>query len=239
MLTVLLLDLQLLSDGHFSLDKSFLVYAKYQGETYQAALKPLLIKTGDENILVDTGIGELPEAHRKFHSVHRKSDEGLKTQLKRCGLTPENIDIVVNTHLHFDHCGNNKLFPNAKFYVQADELRYAYAPDRFQKAAYIREFFDINVDYTLLRGTYKLAHNIMVVPTHGHSVGHQSILVEDKNKTYVYCGDAAPLRENLKRRNIPGVLYRSDWALKSIDKLRKIRNAFYVYSHDNEQLTLV
>jgi len=55
----------------------------------------------------------------------------------------------------------------------------------------------------------------------------------------VYCGDAAPLRENLEKRNIPGVLYRADQALKSIDKLRSIKNVAYIYSHDNEQLTLV
>ncbi|MEA2089903.1 MAG: N-acyl homoserine lactonase family protein, partial [Thermoproteota archaeon] len=155
------------------------------------------------------------------------------------GLTPEDVGVVVNTHLHFDHCGNNMLFPNAKFYVQAGELRYAYAPDRFQKAAYIRKFFDVNVEYILLHGTYRLTDNVVVVPTPGHSVDHQSVLIKDENKTYVYCGDAAPLRENLERRNIPGVLYRADWALRSIDKLRKIRNAVYIYSHDNERLTLV
>ena len=64
-------------------------------------------------------------------------------------------------------------------------------------------------------------------------------MVRKDGKNYVYCGDAAPLRENLERRNIPGVLYRSDQALQSIDKLRKIENAAYIYSHDNEQSTLI
>ncbi len=229
------LELHLLSDGHFTLDKSFLIYAKYQGEIYEAALKPLLIITDRERILIDTGIGALPEKYKKFHTVKRKPDEGLKAQLQRYGLMPENIDVVINTHLHFDHCGNNRYFRNAKFYVQADELRYAYAPDRFQKASYIRASFDVEVDYMQIQGSRKITENVSILPSPGHSIGHQSIVIRKDGKNYVYCGDAAPLRENLERRNIPGVLYRSDQALQSIDKLRDIENAVYIHSHDRKQ----
>jgi len=231
------LELHLLSDGYFTLDKSFLVYTKYQGQIYEAALKPLLIIADKEKILVETGIGELPEAHRRFHTINRKPDQALKAQLQKHGLKPEDISMVVNTHLHFDHCGNNALFPNAKFYVQAEELRYAYAPDRFQKAAYIKELFD-GLDYVPVHGKYKLTDDIILVPTPGHSIGHQSVLIRSEKKNYLYCGDAAPLRENLEKRNIPGVLYRADQALRSIDKLRSVKSAVYIYSHDNEQLTL-
>jgi len=233
------LELHLLSDGYFTLDKSLLVYTKYQGQIYEAALKPLLIVAGKEKILIDTGIGELPEMHRQFHTIKRKPDQALRAQLQRHNLKPEGITFVINTHLHFDHCGNNASFPNAKFYVQAEELRYAYAPDRFQKAAYVREFFDTGLDYEPVRGKHKLTDDIILIPTPGHSIGHQSVLIRGEKKNHVYCGDVAPLRENLEKRNIPGVLYRADQALKSIDKLRSIKNAVYIYSHDNEQLTLV
>ena len=232
---MLKLELHLLSDGCFTLDKSLLVYAKYQGEIYEAALKPLLIITDRERILIDTGIGELPEKYKKFHTVRRKPAQGLRTQLRRYGLKPENIDVVINTHLHFDHCGNNRDFTNAKFYVQADELRYAYVPDRFQKASYIRTFFDVNIDYVPIHGGRRITENVSVLPTPGHSIGHQAVVIRNDGKNYVYCGDAAPLRENLERRNIPGVLYRSDQALQSIDKLRDIEDAVYIYSHDSKQ----
>jgi len=232
------LELYLLSDGFFTIDKSFLVYTKYQGEIYEAALKPLLVITDTEKILIDTGIGELPEKHRKFHTIKRKPGQALQAQLQTHGLKPEDIDIVINTHLHFDHCGNNASFPNAKFYVQEDELRYAYAPDRFQKAAYLREFFDIEAEYTPVRGRHRITDEIVLIRTPGHSVGHQSVIVRKGERNHVYCGDVAPLRENLERRNIPGVLYRADQALKSIDKLRSFKNAVYIYSHDNAQLTL-
>lgn len=232
------MKLHLLNNGFFTIDKSLLVYAKYQGQTYEAALKPLLIKTEKENILIDTGISELPETHKKFHTIKRKPDQTLALQLQKFGLKPEDINMVINTHLHFDHCGNNKLFPKAKFYVQSDEIRYAYAPDRFQSVAYVREFFDIKVDYVPLKGKCEIANNVFVVPTPGHCPGHQSIIVNEGEKNYVYCGDVAPLRENLEKRNIPGVLYRSDEALSSIDILRRIKDAVYIFSHDNEQLVL-
>jgi len=233
------LKLHLLSDGSFAIDKSFMVYMKYMGQLYQAALKPLLILTEQKKILVDTGIGELPEKYRKFYQVKRGANESLRAQLGKHRLKPEDIGVVVNTHLHFDHCGNNRMFKNARFFVQADELRYAHAPERFQTAAYMSELFDVSdLDYEPVRGRLEVAEGVTVVPTPGHSIGHQSVVVRVGEKNYVYCGDASPLRENLERRNTPGILYCSHRALESIDKLRKIRNAVYIYSHDNEQLTL-
>ena len=225
-------------DGFFTLDKSFLIYMKYMGQPYNAALKPLLILTPKEKIIVDTGAGELPEKHRTLFNVKRRAEENLKAQLAHHGLIPNDIDIVVNTHLHFDHCGNNALFKNAKFIVQADEYRYAFEPDRFQQAAYLRELFDVKIDYELTQGERQIANDVFVVPTPGHSIGHQSVIIKTDNKDYVYCGDAAPTRENLERRNIPGILYCAHKALNSIDHLRTIKDAVYIYSHDNEQLAL-
>ena len=232
-------SVRLLVDGRFTLPKALLVYGKYFGEVYEAALKPMLVVSEGERILIDTGIGPLPEKHARFHKVTRRPGEGVEAQLRALGLRPEDIDIVVNTHLHFDHCGNNALFREAKFYVQAEELRYAYAPDRFMKNAYVRQFFDLEVDYVLVRGRYRLTEHVTLLPTPGHTPGHQSVVVSlPDGRKVVYCGDAATLRECIERRNIPGVLWRADEALRSIDRLRSIRNAIYVYAHDNEQLEL-
>jgi len=189
------LELRLLSDGSFTLDKSLIVYMKYMGELYEAALKPLLIITDKEKVLVDTGIGDLPESHRKFFPVKRKTDETLKAQLMKHGLKPDDVDIVINTHLHFDHCGNNRLFKKARFLVQKDELQYAFEPERFQQAAYVREFFDVEgLNYETVRGNSRVCEGVTVMRTPGHSIGHQSVVVEgDDGKNYVDCGDAAPI----------------------------------------------
>lgn len=232
------MKLHLLCDGFFTLDKSFVVYMKYAGQPYEAAIKPLLITTSQQNILVDTGIGELPEKYRKYYAIKRMQAQNLKTQLAQCGLKPQDIDIVINTHLHFDHCGNNNLFPNAKFYVQAEEFRYAQEPERFQQASYIKELFDIKAVYQLIQGQHDVTNEVSVIPTPGHSLGHQSVVIKSGGVNYVYCGDAAPIKECLERRNIPGVLYSSHEALKSIDRLKAINASMYIYSHDNEQMML-
>jgi glyoxylase-like metal-dependent hydrolase (beta-lactamase superfamily II) len=232
------LKLHLLCDGFFTLDKSFLVYMKYAGQPYEAAVKPLLITTPQENVLIDTGIGDLPEKYRKFYTIKRTPEQNLKTQLAQHGLKPEDIGIVINTHLHFDHCGNNKLFPNAKIYVQAEEFRYAQEPERFQQASYIKELFDVKAHYKLIQGQQDVTKEVSVIPTPGHSIGHQSVAIKSSEANYVYCGDAAPIKECLEKRNIPGVLYSSHEALTSIDRLKSMNNALYIFSHDNDQLSL-
>ena len=230
------LDVKLLSDGFFTLDKSFLVFGKYQGTKYNAALKPLLIRTDKENILVDTGVGNLPPKYRKFHDVIRSGDEELRYSLKKAGLDPDDVSLVVNTHLHFDHCGNNLLFRNAKFLVQIEEVRYAYYPDRFMKVSYLRDFFDLENEFLTVRGRYQIEDGVEVLSTPGHSIGHQSAVVQWKNKNVVYTGDAAPLPENIERRNITGMIYNPAQAAESIELLRRIQNPVYIYSHDNQQL---
>ena len=229
-------EVKLLSDGYFTLDKSFLVFGKYQGVKYKAALKPLLVRTDKETILVDTGVGTLPVKYEKFHEVIRCKEEELAHSLKTVGLKPSDVTIVVNTHLHFDHCGNNRLFKNSKFLVQTDEIRYAYFPDRFMRVSYLRDFFDVEGDYLPVRGRYEIEDGVEVIPTPGHTIGHQSLVVKWKNRNVVYAGDAAPLPENIEKRNISGMIYDSALGLQSIDMLRKIENPLYIYSHDNEQL---
>ena len=231
------MDVKLLTDGYFTLDKSFLVFGKYQGVKYKAALKPLLVRTEKETIIVDTGIGNLPPKYREHHDVIRKKEEGLRYSLKKAGVRPSDITLVVNTHLHFDHCGNNRLFPGAKFLVQTDEVRYAYFPDRFMRVSYLREFFDLEADFLEVRGRYEIGEGVQVLPTPGHTIGHQSVVAGWKDRNIVYTGDAAPLAENIERRNITGMVYDSARAAESIDLLRRVENPVYIYSHDNQQLS--
>jgi N-acyl homoserine lactone hydrolase len=236
--TLTVLDVRLLSDGYFTLDKSFLVFGKYQGIKYKAALKPLLVRTEKEIILVDTGVGNLPPKYQKFHDVIRSKEEELSQSLKTAGLKPSDVTMVVNTHLHFDHCGNNRLFENCKFLIQTEEIRYAYFPDRFMRVSYLRDFFDVEGDYLPVRGRYEIENGVEIIPTPGHTIGHQSLVVRWKHRNIVYTGDAAPLPENIEKRNITGMIYDSAMGVQSLDTLRRIENPVYIYSHDNEQLKL-
>jgi glyoxylase-like metal-dependent hydrolase (beta-lactamase superfamily II) len=205
-----------------------------------AALKPLLILAGEERILVDTGIGDPPERYHAFHKINRKIT--IERSLKNAGFAPEDITIVINTHLHFDHCGNNALFKNAKFYVRAKELAYARKPHRFQKGGYAEESFGA-VNYIELQEDREIVPGVRVLHTPGHTPGHQSVIIDLKGTPkapgtrYIYCGDVAPLRENLEQRNIVGILYNPVQALESIDKLRALGGK-YIYSHDADQLEI-
>jgi N-acyl homoserine lactone hydrolase len=229
------IEVTLLSDGYFFLDMGFLVYGKaaYYGKVYKAALKPLLIKTEDEIMLVDSGMGELPEPYREFYK--RERTQSLVSSLAQTGIGPDEVTAVINTHLHMDHAGNNRLFPNAKTYVQEEELQYAYNPHRFQKGAYIEEFLE-GLDFITIKGDYAFSEDVDIIFTPGHTPGHQSVVVHGEYE-YIYCGDIAPLRENLEKRNIVGILYNPVDALNSLDRLRQIKGV-HIFSHDNEQITL-
>jgi glyoxylase-like metal-dependent hydrolase (beta-lactamase superfamily II) len=205
--------------------------ASYYGTLYKAALKPLLVEADDEAIVIDTGMGDLPEPYCRYYQTER--NHSLLHHLREEGLTPEDITVVINTHLHMDHAGNNNLFSNAKTYVQKKELDYAYHPHRFQRAAYIEEFFD-NLDFITVQGDYTFSDAVDILYTPGHTPGHQSVVVHS-DTDYIYCGDIAPLRENLEKRNIVGILYNPVDALESLDRLRSLEG-IHIFSHDNEQL---
>ncbi len=228
-------DVKLLSDGYFDIDMGLLVYGKtkYYGQVYKAALKPLLIVTDGEYILVDTGFGIPPKRVSKFYTLDRTTS--IVTSLKENDFSVDDISMVISTHLHLDHIGNNALFKNARFLAQKKEIDYASKPHRFQKQAYLKEYMKA-ARYEPIAGKKEIVKDVLVVPTPGHTPGHQSVIVKGRKK-YVYCGDVCPLRENYEMRNIVGVLHDPVKALKSIDKLREF-GGIPIFSHDNEQKTL-
>ena len=233
-------SLKLLFDGYFELDMGQLVYGKtsYYGIKYKAALKPLLIQTDRDNILIDTGIGDLPEKYQKYYKSERKTT--LEDSLLAEGLTPEDISLVINTHLHVDHCGNNRLFNKARFIVQKAELEYAYNPHRFMKGGYVTDLFD-GLKFETIEGDTEIVAGVNALKTSGHTPGHQSVLINAANtplnKKYIYCGDEAPLAENLKKRNITGILFNQVTSLAALDRLRSIE-AVHIFSHDRDQMQI-
>ncbi|MHA2500720.1 MAG: MBL fold metallo-hydrolase [Candidatus Hodarchaeales archaeon] len=205
--------MHLLSDGFFEINMGFLVYGKpdYYQKTYWASLHSLLIITEEHRILCDSGLGELPE--------HR------------------DIDYIIQTHLHFDHFTQDILaFKNATIIAQAEEIRYAFLPDRFQANGYspIRALLG-KIHFDPVTGYKEVANGIGTIPTAGHTPGHQSVAIQTGEELIVYTGDAAPLQENFDRRNIPGVLWSSWQALESIDILRELKADRYIFSHSNDE----
>jgi glyoxylase-like metal-dependent hydrolase (beta-lactamase superfamily II) len=142
-----------------------------------------LVTSSSGAVLVDTGVGG-PEQVLKDHRVVNRS---VADALAEHDLTPGDIGLVINTHLHFDHCGQNAVFKHAPFYIQAAELARAR-----RESPQLADWFDfMDARYELLDGDAEILPGLSVVATPGHTAGHQSVVVSTDNGAEVLIGDAA------------------------------------------------
>ena len=140
-----------------------------------------IIDHPDGRVLVDTGLTQL-------HPAVADMDPRLVPPSEQAGFDPASIDIVVNTHLHFDHCGGNHLFAGTPIYVQRQELDDA----RSQGDYTIREWVDApGVRYVPVDGELELLPGIRLVPAPGHTRGTQVVVVETGGRPVVIAGDVA------------------------------------------------
>lgn len=166
-----------------------------------------LIRCPDGLILFDTGLHPVhvdkPEATfgpKTGLVVTMRAEDAIVSRLAALGVRPDDITVVVNSHLHFDHAGNNRAFPKAAFVVQAAQLAYAKGRANFP-AIY---WDDPSLTYLPVAGRSEVAKGVTVVPTPGHAPGHQSLVLDLAwTGRVVLCGDAAFTRENLERDDIP------------------------------------
>lgn len=242
-------NIVLLSDGTFSLDGGgmFGVVPKVlwnkltpadDANRIKLGLNCLLIQTGDKNILVDTGMGnKFDEKFKKMFNVNKTND--LISSLRDKGLKPEDIDIVINTHLHFDHCGGNTRFaeirnqndeirnvipsfPNAEYIVQKREWEDAINPNERTRVSYLKENLIPIQEAGLLKlidGDTEILPGIKTIVTGGHTAGHQSVLIESNSKRAFYLGDLIPTTAHIK---VPYVMGYDLYPLDTIDKKREI-----------------
>jgi N-acyl homoserine lactone hydrolase len=134
-------------------------------------------------ILVDTGVGWPTELVKEWKVVNRHAADALAEH----DLSPADVRIVINSHLHFDHCGQNAVFKHAPFYVQRLELERA----RREKNK-TSEWFDFaGARFELVDGDAQIADGVRVVATPGHTIGHQSVIVDTEDGGAVMIGDAA------------------------------------------------
>ena len=193
-------------------------------------LNLLLVKTESENVLIDAGMGDaLSEKHKKIYGIEKPSE--LEKKLSELNLTPEDIDLVILTHLHADHAGGVvKLdesgkkaprFPNARHVVQIKEWNDAMSPDERTSATYLTENLKLLKDFDLLElidGEDEVAKGIKVKSTGGHTPGHQVVFIEDGNNKILWPGDIIPTASHLK---IPYVASVDLFPLETMELKRK------------------
>jgi len=241
----LLKKLYLLWLGEACCDKSVISPGVSDGVRIHIPIIGYLIVTDSgRRILVDTGIhrSHIDDPDRTWRGTDfaaqlrpvMRAEDTVDYRLAVLGLRGADVTDVINTHLHFDHAGNNDAFPNASFYVQ--RLHYEAAIDN---PAFPNQYWRLSgVDYHLLDGETDLGDGVSVFPTPGHAPGHQSILVSlDSGHQMILCGDAIYEKDNITHDIWAGqadpVQARKS-ALGLIDRAREL-NATVLYGHDAEQ----
>ena len=176
------------------------------------ALGCLLIRTPKgKNVLVDAGLSSKYDKNRKFTNIYAVTrQKTLQDELKERGLSRDDIHLVINTHLHFDHAGGDTeldasgkpvpAFSRAKYVIQKDEWADANAPHERNKASYLEENFaplDGAKKLELVSGDAELEPGLWVLRSGGHTRGHQIVKIESEGQTAVFLGDLIPTRAHL------------------------------------------
>jgi glyoxylase-like metal-dependent hydrolase (beta-lactamase superfamily II) len=165
----------------------------------------LYVEADSKRLVIDTGLGtKLEDKHRRFWQV--QNEGGLVRGLASIGVSPEQIDIVVNTHLHSDHCGGNTrwqsesdhtlvpTFPNATYIVQKQEYEDATHPNERTAATYLAQNFEpiaSNEQLKLVEGDCEIVAGIRGIVTRGHTPGHMSIAFESEGQSALFVCDLA------------------------------------------------
>jgi N-acyl homoserine lactone hydrolase len=186
----------------FGLNKPAFTYLRNWGETLDLPLIMYVIDGGDAPIIVDTGadVSRAWDLHRV--KMEQSPDEEPLAVLRRAGIDPHDVRIVVNTHLHWDHSSNNHLFPNAEVVVQQRELDFARKPVKWHTSQFeagpdvVAAWRRAESQVRPVDGDVELAPGVSVVTLEGHTPGSQGVLVEAASTRYLIAGDCVYLYEN-------------------------------------------
>ena len=212
------LEFHILLDGHVYLDGGamFGVIPKVMWEKkvpadarnrIQLAMNCLLIHAGGKNILVETGAGG--KMGPKMRDIYGLDGPFLNDRLHDHGLDRTEIDIVINTHLHFDHCGGNTRvekdkvvasYPNAKYVVQRGEFEHAKNPNERDRASYFLENYvpiEAAGKLALLEADRALAPGVELIRVPGHTANMQCVKLTGGGKTAFYFADLVPTAAHL------------------------------------------
>jgi glyoxylase-like metal-dependent hydrolase (beta-lactamase superfamily II) len=228
-----------LQNGFMGAPRSLLFYGEFSEAPTQIPITSYLIRTDDATILYDTGVSPraVPGLMRNDRLAHFTDDDLLVHRLERIGLETDNVDLVVLSHLHYDHAGGAELFRKSELVVQKDEYSYAHYPASFFAGYYYRKNFDLpNHRWRLLDGDTELAPGVTVLRTDGHTPGHQSLMVElPETGPVILTGDACYWHEHVEKERVPGVVWNPTLALHSIKRLKtlaRLTGAKIFPSHD-------
>ncbi len=173
-----------------------------------------------------------------FHTFDFVSGEELGAQLDGIEFGADRIDLVINSHLHFDHAGGNGQFPRADVLVQQAEWDAAHVDDA-QLRGYVAADFDTGQEVRRVVGDHDVFGDgsVRCIPTPGHTPGHQCLVVQTEHGgEVVLCADACYLRESLESLLLPGVISDPVAALQTLHRFRDLQasGSRVLFGHDPE-----
>lgn len=244
-------ELAILSDGTYLLDGGSMfgvVPKSLWGRKVQVdernllscGLNSVLIRTGRQNILVETGIGN--KLSDKMKSIYQPQ-EMLLESLHSLGLTTNDIDIVINSHLHFDHCGWNTVyqgdqvvatFPKARYYAQKGEWEHGSRQLERDRISYLTDNYDPLIrsgQMELISGDCEIAPGVSVVVYPGHTRHMQAVMIESGGQTACYISDLVPTSHHV---DLTWVMSYDLYPLETIES----RRTYYAQCLQGKWLTI-
>jgi glyoxylase-like metal-dependent hydrolase (beta-lactamase superfamily II) len=194
------------------------------------AMNCLLIRAGGKTIVVETGAGDKWDSKKRDIYAFDGSPR-FPEQLAQHGVKPQDVDFVINTHLHFDHCGwdtrmadgkARPTFPNAKYIVQRKDFEHAKAPTERDRASFVAENFmpvEEAKQWHLLDGEQHIVPGVSVFPAPGHTPAMQCVKLEGGGKTAIFLADLVPMTAHLPLAWIMGF---DLFPLTTLDNKKKV-----------------
>ena len=154
-----------------------------------------VLDDGTHLVIVDSG-PDVDTATAHGFRIQGATEGALTRGLARHGAEPDDVELVVHTHLHYDHCQNDPMFPHARFGVQRAELAHVHRAFRFYEGV-AEMCANLEARVVAIDGDTELLPGLRTVVNGGHTPGHQSVLVETDDGTACLCGDIVSLEANL------------------------------------------
>jgi len=247
-----MLQIYALCGGYLDLDRTSMLPDGSPSRRWTVPVSCYLITHPQGHVLFDTGVhceaqtdpvGRLGAERAQRIGVSSQPGDDVVHELARLGLQPVDMRYVINSHFHFDHCGGNAYFPQATFLVQKNEMLAARHPEILAQGRYNPNplDFDLPLDYQLIDGEHDVFGDgtVVLLPTFGHTPGHQSLLVRSGKEAPLVCtADACYTRENMDRDILPRVVWNAaemSYALAQLRDWRDKRGANVLYGHDPAQ----
>lgn len=223
--------------GQSRMDHSVATYLSNMGEPLVIPHSMFALR-GPITVIIDTSF-ESAEAVKAAYpqDVWRDATEHPRALLEQIDIEPTMVDMVICTHLHYDHCGCNGLFPNARICVQRSELGYALDPDArmmrqeyFSPAGGFRPPYD-RKSLELLDGDLDLENGMRLITLPGHTPGSQGVVIETRSGPMCLAGDLVMVKENFTEDLPVGLHTNVDDCYRSLEKVRGLTDCV-IPSHD-------